>query len=142
VPALELGAFLALNDNEISAPGTVFDGNTLATSPKTSYRINAAYDFDLASAGELRVSGDYRWQDDVFFAPDNDPYETQGAYGVANAVISWRPRSGEFSIDAFGDNILNEEYFVHAFTFRGFGGMTNAVWGRPRTYGLRLRADF
>jgi iron complex outermembrane receptor protein len=142
IAALELSAILAFNDNEISSPGTVFDGNSLATSPETSYRVGAAYDFELGTGGILRVAGDYRWQDDVFFAPDNDPFETQQAYGIANAVVSWRPASGAFMVEAFGDNLFDEEYFSHSFAFRGFGGMNNAVWGRPLTYGVRVRADF
>lgn len=142
VPEFELFSNISILRNEIDSVDPTFDGKQLATSPRFSARVGGSYIFDLGNAGSLKVGADYRYQSKVFFAPDNDPYETQEGYGVANALVSWTAENDRLVIEGFADNVFDQEYAVHAFTFRGFGFNTNVVWGRPVTYGIRTRYDF
>jgi len=139
---LQIGAQIGFQSNKIESDFDTFDGNRLATTPEFSGRYFISYEADLGSSGFLNVGGSYRHQSKVFFAPDNDPYETQDAYGIADASIGWTTASGAFNVEAFGDNLFDERYAVHSFAFRGFGGVNNVVWGRPRTYGVRAKFSF
>ena len=138
----ELNASIGLLDNEIESSESMFDGNQLASSPDFSFGLLAAYTYPIGNSGSLRFQAEYRYQSDILFAPDNDPFEAQEGYGLANLFVSWSSQNEKYQIEGFANNVLDEEYLVHSFVFRTFGFMNNGIWGLPRTYGVRAVVNF
>ncbi len=73
---------------------------------------------------------------------DLDPNKVQGAFTVVNGRIGVGDADGRWSVELFGANLLNEDYFQVAFGPPLQAGAFNAFLGAPRTYGVTLRADF
>ncbi|GAA5524850.1 pesticin receptor [Microbulbifer aestuariivivens] len=112
------------------------DNNELPSAPGFTYNLVARYYRGLGESGELVLQGDYAWQDDHFLQIENDPYSRHEAYGLANASVSWYSPSRRYSVQAFVNNLTNEEYFTYQNTLGSDWGY--GVWGQPRTAGMRL----
>jgi iron complex outermembrane receptor protein len=52
----------------------------------------------------------YRWQDDIFFAMDQDQEKAQKAYGVFDLGITLRSNDDRYSATVFVDNVTDEAY--------------------------------
>ena len=112
------------------------DGNELPSAPELTYNFVARYYHQLATRGELVFQGDYSWQDDHHLQIENDPYAQHDAYGIANAKISWHAANQRLSAAIFVNNLFDEEYFTYQNTLGLDWGY--AVWGKPRTAGVRV----
>lgn len=117
------------------------DGNELANAPELSYNLMAKHIVPLGDNGKISFQLGYNWRDDIFFGVDNNPYEAQESFGLLDARISWTSVSESLVIEVFGNNLTDEEYFIH-----GFVDMTNGafsgIWGKPATYGARATYSF
>lgn len=144
---------VGLLDTEIDAPGITFTspfvggapvpltGKELQSAP--SYNLNGAvrYHHPLDGMGIVTLQTDWRYQDSVFFGPDNNPFETQGAYGVVNFRVRWNSESEKYSAEAFVENATQTNYKVHGFQSASQGSMY-LTGGRPRTFGVKVGVDF
>lgn len=127
-------------DSDVSSPvaGDLYDydGAQLPSAPELTYNLVARYYIPLGESGELTLQADYNWLDDHFLQVENDPYSHHESYGIANARIGWNSVEGRFTVDAFVNNAADEEYFTYQNTLGSDWGY--GVWGKPRTYGVRL----
>lgn len=112
------------------------DGNELPSAPALTYNFVARYYLGLGNGQEVVLQGDYAWQDDHHLQIENDPYAQHDAYGIANAKVSWHSSDQRLSVDLFANNLFDEEYFTYQNTLGSDWGY--AVWGKPRTAGVRL----
>ncbi|MDO3385678.1 TonB-dependent receptor [Gilvimarinus sp. SDUM040013] len=113
-----------------------YDGNELPSAPELSFNTVLRYYIPMGDTGELALQADYSWQDEHFLQVENDPYSHHDSYGIANAKVSWTSLDGRYTVDAFVNNVLEEEYFTYQNTLGSDWGY--AVWGRPRTMGLKF----
>jgi len=140
----ELIAGVGLLDTEISSDisfpvaGTEFslDDNETPSAPELTYNVVGRYYLPLGDRGEMVFQADYAWQDDHFLQIENDPFSHHDSYGIANARIGWYSPEGRFSVEVFAENLGDEEYFTYQNTLGGDWGY--AVWGKPRTTGVRF----
>lgn len=127
-----------------------FDGNRFRLSPDHQVSVGATARFDLAG-GELRVTPSYTWQSEVFFDDNNDiptlqgglvpdrvQDEVQDSYGLLNLRLAFTPADANWSLEAFGDNLLDEEYFKDAGNTGDNLGLATFIAGAPRTWGVGL----
>lgn len=145
--AWEFTLGVGLLDTKISAPQTILidgrsiDGKELASAP--AYNVNGVvrYRRDLDRFGSLTLLTSFRYQDDVYFGPDNNPYELQDGYGVLNLRIGWTDQDERFDVQLFVENATDEDYATHAFQSKGFPVSYRAL-GTPRRYGVRFGVSF
>lgn len=140
----EVIAGLGVLDTEFTS-GQVFnvagdvytlDGNELPSAPEANTNLVARYYIGLGNAGELALQADYTWQADHFLQIENDPYSHHDGYGLGNAKISWHSLTGAYTVEAFVNNLTDEEYYTYQNTLGGDWGY--GVWGKPRTYGAKF----
>ncbi|RYG09886.1 MAG: TonB-dependent receptor, partial [Caulobacteraceae bacterium] len=62
--------------------------------------------------------------------------ESQDAYGLLNLRVRYIPDSGAWGVEAFGENVLDEEYIKDAGNTGDGLGMPTFIAGRPASYGL------
>lgn len=124
--------------SEIDDPTSKFDGNRVSAAPEWSYLTTARLHVPWENRGELAFQATYRWQDEMYFNLSQNRLQASDSYGVLNVrlVLDLYGRTG-ISLEAFANNVLDEEYWVHAFGSGAIGGGTVGIWGRPRTYGLK-----
>jgi len=112
------------------------DGNELPSAPGLNYNLVARYYVDLEDWGEVVFQADYSWKDEHFLQIENDPYSHHDSYGLANAKVAWESTEGNYTVEAFVENLSNEEYFTYQNTLGSDWGY--AVWGKPRVAGVRF----
>ena len=106
--------------------------------------------------GTIEVQPTYTWQSKVFFDDDNDipalqkghfvpdlvQDEYQDAYGLLNLRIRYTPPSGAWGLEAFGDNLLDEEYIKDAGNTGDGLGLPTFIAGRPASFGAAFTVRY
>ena len=144
---LDLFATYAYNHSRFE--NGIYDGNHFRLSPDHAASIGATWRLPVAG-GEIEVQPTYTWQSKVFFDDDNDipalqtnnivadlvQDEYQDAYGLLNLRVRYTPEGGNWGVEAFGENVLDEEYIKDAGNTGDGLGMPTFIAGRPAAYGL------
>mgnify|MGYP003651641026 CR=1 FL=1 len=114
-------------------------GNRMSYAPESSYNIGAQA---TAPVGE-RLEGygriEYRWQDEFFYDPANNAVNTQESYGLLSASVGLKTEDQRWGLEIFGKNLTDELYTTHVIPFLGD---RFALYGAPRTFGVRLRWNY
>jgi iron complex outermembrane recepter protein len=149
---LDLFATYAYNHNRFETGAR--DGNRFRLSP--DHRASIGLNWRLpVLGGAFEVQPSYTYQTIVFFDNDNDRQnlqtvatgalvadtvqdEFQDGYGLLNLRVRYAPNAGAWEVEAFGENILDEEYIKDAGNTGDTLGLPTFVAGRPATYGARL----
>lgn len=141
---LEVILGIGLMDGELETAqdvvvnGTVVDGNDTPQTP--SYNLNGLVRYNIpTSMGLFKLQADGRYQDDVFFGVDADPFEIQDAYGVMNFRIFWNSPSDAYQVSAFLENAFEEEYTTGGFYGAGAADTAWREVGSPRKWGVKFR---
>ncbi len=133
----------------------IYDGNRFRLSPDHMASIGAVWTLPVRG-GAFEVQPTYTWQSKVFFSDDNDipalqvsnfvpdttQDEFQDAYGLLNLRIRFQPDSRNWSLEAYGENLLDEEYVKDAGNTGDALGMPTFIAGRPMTWGLSARLRY
>jgi iron complex outermembrane receptor protein len=144
-------------DYQTALPGTSsltqLAGLTMERSPKHKFSVINSVVVPL-SAGDLELNGGLTYQSLVTsrtgkLTPGTVPgtvydpalYEQKG-YSLADASIKFSPNNSHWSIQVYGKNLGNKEYFVHKEGQINAAAAASGYSGLPRTYGVRLKADF
>jgi iron complex outermembrane receptor protein len=110
-------------------------GNATVYSPEWVAGLTAQYEIPT-SAGEVKLTGSYTYNDGFFFDPQNRV--AQPAYELINASINWTPRKN-LELRLWANNITKERYFSGS-AQSTFG---DQYWpGTPRTYGISAGWSF
>ncbi|QFU32936.1 TonB-dependent receptor [Brevundimonas sp. Bb-A] len=144
---LDLFATYAYNHSRFE--NGIYDGNQFRLSPDHAASIGATWRLPT-TGGEIEVEPTYTWQSKVFFSDDNDipalqtqnfvadliQDEYQDAYGLLNIRVRYTPEGGNWGLEAFGENVLDEKYIKDAGNTGDALGMPTFIAGRPAAYGL------
>jgi iron complex outermembrane receptor protein len=86
-------------------------GKSLPRSPKVSWSLNYAHDFDFGNDVTITPSVGYRWQSKMYLTPRNleDPNygAFQKAYGNLNAAIKFTGKNGKWDVEFWGTNLTD-----------------------------------
>jgi len=148
VDTVDLFATYAYNNSRFDTG--IFEGNRFRLSPDHQASVGASARFAVAG-GELRVTPTYTWQSKVFFDDNNDipalqaglvadmiQDEFQDSYGLLNLRMAFAPGQGNWELEAFADNILDEDYIKDAGNTGDALGLATFIAGAPTTYGVGL----
>lgn len=118
-------------------------GNQLIQAPDYNAMIGVDWRFVHLAQGDLRLYADGNWYGKQYFDAFNTERDAQGAYGVANARVSFDSTGKRgYAIGVWIKNIANRQYLAYALNQKdadtGALGFDYALVGEPRTYG----ADF
>jgi iron complex outermembrane receptor protein len=92
---------------------------------------------------ELVAHADYAFKSSVEFFLPNYPDEGQGAYGLVDARLTFRPVHGNWRVELAGTNLTDRDYRTFAENGTALGvAATSAVYGRPREWELRAHYNF
>jgi iron complex outermembrane receptor protein len=128
-------------------PRICCNGNHLIQAPDYTAMLGIDWRFAQLAAGDLRLNADGNFYGKQYFDAFNTERDTQSAYGVANARVSFESsgKSG-YSIGVWIKNITNRQYLAYALNQRdadtGALGFDYALVGEPRTYGADLTYRF
>jgi iron complex outermembrane receptor protein len=133
----------------------LYDGNRFRLSPDHMASIGAIWRLPVAS-GTVEVQPTWTWQSKVFFDDNNDipalqtqnfvadliQDEYQDSYGLLNLRVRYVPASGNWGVEVFGDNVLDEEYVKDAGNTGDALGLPTFIAGRPASYGVAFSVRY
>ena len=134
-------------------------GSTLSLAPEYSASGSLTYERPVGDNYKARFNVGAKYSSEYNTGSDLFPPKLQEAYTVVNARIGFGAASEAWTVELWGQNILDEEYTQVGFNafLQGSSGLsaTNATYipandsltydaflGAPRTYGVTLRAKF
>jgi len=122
-----------------------FSGRRLVQTPEHTLNLGAQYTFETALGG-LTPRIDLFRSGDIYFLSANSPLERQSAYTLVDLSLAWRDPKGRWSLQAFVRNAGDEDVIsndgLQSNTLGGGFGLDNYAYYPPRTWGLRVGADF
>ncbi|MEQ8690042.1 MAG: TonB-dependent receptor, partial [Pseudomonadales bacterium] len=121
--------------------GLPIDGNELVMAPKWNFNGLIRYEFSVGQLGDAYLMSDFRWQDDVFFGPDNLLTEAQDAFALVNLHAGWISESEDWEVGAFLKNAADEAYYTHGVDSGG-ASQVGFTWGMPRIWGINVKKSF
>jgi outer membrane receptor protein involved in Fe transport len=139
-------AWIEAEIDDDSSNGTLA-GNRFRLQPEWTSSAGIFYESQPLFGG-LEITGSvvYSYRTEVFFEPENAPIAgldiAEDAYGLLNLRLGVRNAQQGWSITAFANNALDEEYLVDAGNTGGSFGNPTFVAGPPRFYGLQFAMDF
>ncbi len=158
VPALLLDAQVGYLDAQYGEFAdvrfTAFGGSRAfqepAFSPDWTARFGAAYEFDLANAGSLRLAGSARFRSRHALAIDNtltnSRTEIQGLfqddYWLYDASLLWTAENGVLSAGLYGRNLGDEVYRTDGQEFSSVGNIRTVYYGAPQTWSFVVTAKY
>lgn len=110
--------------------------------PKWSGYLGVSYTMPLSaeSAGSVVFNADSSWRSGMATNPADNPVGYQDAYSLVNAAVTYRTADERYGITLYGRNLTDKYYKTGGEASGGFA-LYDAV-GRPRSYGVRLSANF
>jgi outer membrane receptor protein involved in Fe transport len=116
--------------------------NQVSFAPKWSGSLSVTYDrpirANLIWRGNIGAKATSRYNT----GSDLNPGKDQDAYTLVNARIGLGPQDERWMIEAWSQNLTDEEYAQVIFDATYQQNTLNAFLGAPRTYGLTLRMQF
>jgi len=118
-------------------------GQVLTRSPKWTGSTSYTHNFDLANGGQVNAALTGQFATKSFLMPFYLPQDVAPGYFTVAANVTYVSPDGNWTIQAFGRNLTNEDIFTGAFQTPGFHpNMLVRNIGAPRTYGMRLGVKF
>ena len=119
-------------------------GNELPRAPDLTAFVAATYETALGDELEGFIRGEWQFTGDQFFSVFNRPTIAQPGYHLFNASAGISPVDGVWSVQVWGRNIFDEEYFSNLFES---GVLANLVVPQgfvapPATYGITVGFNF
>jgi outer membrane receptor protein involved in Fe transport len=144
---LHKGACVEGTAPNCTVPRVCCVGNKLIQAP--DYNAMLAIDWRILhfDGGDLRLYADGNYYGKQYFDAFNTERDAQGAYGVANARLSFESTGKRgWAIAGWIKNITNRQYLAYALNQKdadtGLLGFDYALVGEPRTYGADLMVRF
>lgn len=150
-PSDNFSAFATYAYNHSRFDIGAFEGNRFRLSPDHSFSIGTRISANVLG-GEIAAIPTYTWQSKVFFDNNNDRTDLQAAdrivdefqdsYGLLNLRVSYAPDNANWKVEAFGSNLLDEEYIKDAGNTGDAFGIATFIAGEPRYYGLGFSVQY
>lgn len=141
VEGLELSGSVGYLDAKIkkSESPAIPAGNRLQMSPEWSFNLGAQYTVPIESFGNASFRIDWAHKSKIYYNAENSDAIADD-FSSLNARVSFLSEKG-WELAGFVTNLTNAHNAVGGFDAPGFGfGIQQ--WGRPREYGISVRAEF
>jgi iron complex outermembrane receptor protein len=133
-------------DFGIDANGNPIDPKVAHFFDAPAQSASAAFEYTVPldeRSGTLTVGGDWSYRGRNYFDNSNSPVSSQDPYSLFGARISYKLPNGKTSLSLFGENLSNKVYAVRTINLLASGfGMAGALFGPPRTWGIKVGQKF
>lgn len=116
--------------------------NQMIRTPEWSGMASYSHVFDLENGGSIDASADATFASERWLATYYIANLLAPNYLVWNASVGYYTPGGRFQVTAFARNIGNKAVYTGGNESSFVGGLVGANIAAPRTYGLRVRAEF
>ncbi|WBX86141.1 TonB-dependent receptor [Sphingosinicella microcystinivorans] len=141
--ALHVSAGISYLDNtvyDVDVSGVIADRRAPSTS-KWSGNASVTHHTSLLD-GDLAVQGDLRYSGASFYSISNFDSTRIGSFVVVDFNVSWTDGSGDWTLSAIAENILDRKYKTVGFDFSTLCGCSVEAYGRPQWFGASVKRRF
>ena len=114
----------------------------MSFAPEWSGSLAATYERNIGDSLEWRVNVGAKYTSEYNTGSDLNPIKLQEALTLMNARLGFGAQDGKWFLEAWAQNLTDEEYYQVVFDATLQTGTFDAYLGAPRTYGLTLRFQF
>ncbi|RMB26717.1 iron complex outermembrane receptor protein [Sphingomonas sp. PP-F2F-G114-C0414] len=143
VDGLNLSAstsLLSATYRDFISQGADYSGNRLPSAPKVSVQGSAEYRKPIAT-GAIVARADVSYRSKVFFDTSNDARLTDRARAFVDGRIGWQFAKDRYEVALWVRNVFDVPVISDITPLPALG-FDAVVVGRPRTFGLSLRANY
>jgi len=116
--------------------------NRLSFAPLWSGVVAATYTVPINSSLAFHANVNGKYNSSYNTGSDLDPYKLQAGYGILNARLGIGSADGKWTVDIWGANLADKNYYQVAFDAPFQAGQVDAFLADPRTFGVTLRTKF
>ena len=116
-------------------------GKRPPNAPKWTINLGATQTIPLSSGANIVLDGRAHYQSQTLVGLDFIPSQTQSAYWLADASITFEAPEERFFVTAFINNAFDETVLTSS-NLVGLGSFSVAQLNNPRTYGVRAGFKF
>jgi outer membrane receptor protein involved in Fe transport len=117
-------------------------GAQMSFAPEWSASLATTYEHNLGNSMKWRVNVGAKYTSEYNTGSDLNPAKLQDAMTLVNARLGIGGQDDKWSLEAWAQNLTDEEYYQVVFDATLQTGTFDAYLGAPRTYGLTLRLQF
>lgn len=114
-------------------------GFPMMRTPKWAGSAGYEHRFDLSNGGNVTLAGDMTFASARWTSIDFSPVTRDAGYAVFNAELAYHAPKDRWSVSLWGQNLTKEAFLVGGIQS---GTINRPTINQPRTYGLRVRANF
>jgi outer membrane receptor protein involved in Fe transport len=114
----------------------------MSFAPEWSASLATTYEHNLGSSMQWRFNVGAKYTSEYNTGSDLNPVKLQDALTLVNARLAIGAQDGKWSLEAWAQNLTDEEYYQVIFDATLQTGTYDAYLGAPLTYGLTLRVQF
>ncbi|HMN45959.1 MAG TPA: TonB-dependent receptor [Povalibacter sp.] len=118
------------------------ENDRLSFAPEWSASLSATFDQPIGSAFVWRTNIGAKYMSEYNTGSNLAPQKMQDGYTVVNARTGFGAEDERWMIEAWAQNLTDEEYYQVVFDAPLQTGSYDAFLGAPRTYGLTARFKF
>ena len=116
--------------------------NTVSFAPRWSGTLAATYSRPFGGNLMWRANVGAKTTSAYNTGSDLNPGKVQSAFTLVNARLGFGSENERWMLEAWGQNVLNRDYYQLVYDAPLQTGTLDAYLGAPRTYGLTLRVSF
>lgn len=124
-----------------TATGITLNSNFMRA-PRLTFALGGTYNHEFAGGYGAALTVNYSWVDDQQSTPTDDDFMFLPSHGILNARLELTDPSERFSIALFGTNLTDSVYYIGGVRFSKNVGVDRVDLGRPREFGVSVRARF
>jgi iron complex outermembrane recepter protein len=114
----------------------------MSFAPEWSGSLATTYEHNLGSSLQWRFNVGAKYTSEYNTGSDLNPAKLQDAFTLVNARLGIGSQDRKWFVEAWAQNLTDEEYYQVVFDATLQTGTFDAYLGAPRTYGLTLRMQF
>ncbi len=117
-------------------------GSRMSLAPLWSASTSATYTYHVNDTYDLRFNAGAKYSSKYNTGSDEDAAKVQKAFTLVNARIGFGPHDKSWSVEAWAENLFDQNYYQVVFNGPFQPGTYDAFLGAPATYGVTLRARY
>lgn len=146
VPGLEITGAVGYTDFEYKKlnPGVrdITIDSKQVKSPEWTTSASVQYSWPFGSNGTLTARGDWSYASEHPTDVLNTPALIEGGYNLFSARLVYEHVKTGWELALFGTNLADERYIISGANTLASFGHVEAVYGRPREWGVSIKKSF
>lgn len=110
--------------------------------PKWMLNLTARYTVPMESGAALSAEASVNYKSRLYQDVLNSPELVQDGYALVNARLAWDSADENWTLALFATNLTNKKYINRGSSFLASLGTSEAYYGRPREWGVSVKARF